>query len=311
MSHLTLRIKREKLSRCQALWDRLFDKTSNSSPFVSFEWFDCLSRLLLHKDPDIVLVYEEDTCVGIIPVYICDNTVRFISDERVTDVTGCIYQDGYENEIAREIASLTTHEGLHVDLYPLDQTNPMVQRLANTLHNVTVEKADVNPLLELPASWDDYCALLTAKLRHELRRKLRKGNAIRLEPSTSDAVECLFKLMVQDAHKRQFLTPDMRAFFTEITKRFFSRGWLRLRCASIEDTHVAALFAFSCRGSIYLYNMGINVQYESLSPGIVAIALDIHDAITEGKRYYNFLRGDEEYKFRFGARKQYTVRLRT
>ncbi|GAH99507.1 unnamed protein product, partial [marine sediment metagenome] len=44
-------------------------------------------------------------------------------------------------------------------------------------------------------------------------------------------------------------------------------------------------------------------------PGIVTIGLDIKSAINEGKRYYDFLRGGETYKFRFGAEKRYTVRL--
>lgn len=309
MSHRILRMKYEKLSRCQILWARLFNDTPDSSPFVSFEWFDCLSRFLLHTDPDVMVLYDKDTCVGIIPVHTKNNTVRFIIDERVTDLTGCVYVRGYEDDIVRELASFTRREGLHVELYPLEQTNLLVQRFADCLHNVTVENADANPLLELPASWDDYLAMLTAKVRHELRRKLRKGHAIRLETCTPEAMNTLFELMAHDAQKRQFLMPDMQAFFTAIAKCFSEKGWLRLRTARIEGKPIAILFAFSLHKRIYLYNMGVESNYMHLSPGIVAIGLDIEDAITEGNRFYDFLRGDEEYKFRFGARKQYTVRL--
>jgi CelD/BcsL family acetyltransferase involved in cellulose biosynthesis len=38
--------------------------------------------------------------------------------------------------------------------------------------------------------------------------------------------------------------------------------------------------------------------------------MDIQDAIAEGYKFYDFLRGDEEYKFRFGAQRNSTARLR-
>jgi CelD/BcsL family acetyltransferase involved in cellulose biosynthesis len=41
----------------------------------------------------------------------------------------------------------------------------------------------------------------------------------------------------------------------------------------------------------------------------MAVALDIHSAISEGYKYYDFLRGDEDYKYRFGAHERYTVRV--
>jgi CelD/BcsL family acetyltransferase involved in cellulose biosynthesis len=55
--------------------------------------------------------------------------------------------------------------------------------------------------------------------------------------------------------------------------------------------------------------MGHNVELRSLSPGIVTVALDIRSAIDERYKYYDFLRGDEEYKYRLGAVKRYTVRV--
>jgi CelD/BcsL family acetyltransferase involved in cellulose biosynthesis len=55
--------------------------------------------------------------------------------------------------------------------------------------------------------------------------------------------------------------------------------------------------------------MGHNIELRSLSPGIVTVALDIRSAIDERYKYYDFLRGDEEYKYRLGAVKRYTVRV--
>jgi CelD/BcsL family acetyltransferase involved in cellulose biosynthesis len=242
-------------------------------------------------------------------MHIVENTVRFVADKRVTDLTGFVYQQGYEADIVQALLSYIKQKGLRADMYPLEHTNPLVHCFADSQNTAAVTEADVNPLLELPASWDDYLALLTGKSRHELRRKMRKGEDVRLETCAPEAIESLLGLMAKDANKQRFLTADMRMFFTSLSARFSKRSWLRLRSARIGNTSVAMLFTFSFHKRIYLYNMGINPSYVHLSPGIVAIALDIRDAITEGKQYYDFLRGDEEYKFRFGARKQHTLRL--
>jgi CelD/BcsL family acetyltransferase involved in cellulose biosynthesis len=50
-----------------------------------------------------------------------------------------------------------------------------------------------------------------------------------------------------------------------------------------------------------LYNSGYDPQFFPLSPGNVLTAYTIQDAIRLGRARYDFLRGDEIYKFRFGA----------
>ncbi len=53
-----------------------------------------------------------------------------------------------------------------------------------------------------------------------------------------------------------------------------------------------------------LYNSGLNpVDFPGLSPGVVLLTFSIEDAIRRHFRLYDFLRGDEEYKYRMGAQK--------
>jgi CelD/BcsL family acetyltransferase involved in cellulose biosynthesis len=46
-----------------------------------------------------------------------------------------------------------------------------------------------------------------------------------------------------------------------------------------------------------------------VSPGIVAIAMCIEDAIKRGIRRFEFLRGNEAYKYRFGGRDHHIYTL--
>jgi len=50
-------------------------------------------------------------------------------------------------------------------------------------------------------------------------------------------------------------------------------------------------------------------QYAQLSPGIVLLSYCIQWAIESGRAKFDFLRGDEEYKYRFGAQPTEVYRL--
>jgi len=61
--------------------------------------------------------------------------------------------------------------------------------------------------------------------------------------------------------------------------------------------------------TLYLYNAAYDNRYAQVSPGIVAIAMCIEDAIKRGIRRFEFLRGNETYKYRFGGRDHHIYTL--
>jgi len=61
------------------------------------------------------------------------------------------------------------------------------------------------------------------------------------------------------------------------------------------------MLIFDYGGHYDLYNSGFNPDFSSLSPGQVLTAYTIKDAIENGRTLYDFLRGNEEYKFRLGG----------
>ncbi|MFQ5814423.1 MAG: GNAT family N-acetyltransferase, partial [Anaerolineae bacterium] len=72
----------------------------------------------------------------------------------------------------------------------------------------------------------------------------------------------------------------------------------------------ATMLNFDYRDSILVYNSGYNPRkYARLSPGIVLLSYCIQWAIESGRAKFDFLRGDEEYKYRFGAQPTEIYRL--
>jgi CelD/BcsL family acetyltransferase involved in cellulose biosynthesis len=83
----------------------------------------------------------------------------------------------------------------------------------------------------------------------------------------------------------------------------YAQGLLDLTFLTVNNSQrAAAMWNFAYKGRMMLYNSGLNpVDYPSLSPGIVLLTYNIEHTIASGYSVYDFLQGDEEYKFRMGA----------
>jgi CelD/BcsL family acetyltransferase involved in cellulose biosynthesis len=85
-------------------------------------------------------------------------------------------------------------------------------------------------------------------------------------------------------------------------------GWLDLAIMEIDKQPAAAYFSYNYRKRIYLYNSGYDPKFGSYSAGIALLAYRIHKAINQGCEYFDFLRGDEPYKYDFGAQQSHVYR---
>jgi len=310
MSNRVLAMKFERLSAVSSIWHELFSQAANAMPFSSYEWYNALARNLLKTDPLVLTFLDDHKLIGVIPARIIDRKLELIGDERVTDINGMIYLSEYKERIIEHLAEHVVKNDLEIDLYPLERDSPLTIGLGERLSGLTVQKKDSCPLLELPRTWEDYLAGLTAKSRHELRRKMKKINRVSLKDVQPSDIEKLFELMtLSDREKNDFLQEDIIAFFREISEIFYKRGWLRMRAAVVSGRVIGMILAFASGGRVYLFNMGFDPEFRNMSPGVVTIGLDIRAAIEEKYQYYDFLRGDEDYKYRLGASDRYTVRV--
>jgi len=178
-------------------------------------------------------------------------------------------------------------------------------------YRVASVREEVCPIIELPAGWDAYLASLTKKQRHELRRKVRKANrestvTWRKTEDTAtlaDDLALFFRLHERsDADKAAFWDDNARKFFREIAESIQSMGLLELSFLYVNEEPVGSYFCFNYKDDFLVYNSGYDPGgYRSLSPGLVLLSYVIQDAIARGMKRFDFLRGDERYKYDFGG----------
>jgi CelD/BcsL family acetyltransferase involved in cellulose biosynthesis len=210
-----------------------------------------------------------------------------------------------------------------VDLRRLRATDPALPALENAFRaagkshgwHVVREREDVCPVVTFPAGgWDDYLATLGKKARHEVRRKVRRAEAHGpIELTRGVPSEESIKRFIA-LHRARFgeegLFPDNEGgrraehFVHRLaeleraegeTSQFegievFSGDWLLFVALSFDDG-VAT----------YLYNAGIDPTAAELSPGVTGNAAYLRDRLEVGRLRFDFLRGNESYKYEWGA----------
>jgi CelD/BcsL family acetyltransferase involved in cellulose biosynthesis len=170
----------------------------------------------------------------------------------------------------------------------------------------------------VPNSLDAYIDGLGSKQAHELRRKMRRAQR-NAEPITTEfiydetkfhsALEDFFQLMVRETYKAEFLHPAMRAQMEAIARGMFAAGWLQLVFLKAGNKRIAGYMNFDYDNNTWAYNAGFDPDYSSLSPGWLIMVEMIDWCIKNGRRMFDFMRGGEDYKYRFGAVDRFVNKL--
>ncbi len=317
----------------EAEWNELLTRSEIDTIFMTREWQSTWWRAFgVNKELLLLAFRRDDALVGIAPLYrqvLDDNraAVRLVGGTEVTDYLGIITLPGHREAVYTALFEhfATTYTAWdELDLHCLPAASPH-QSLCKIAEGrelfVQSELEDVCPIIDLPNSWDEYMNMLDKKQRHEIRRKTRRALRevemdwyIAHDPETLRGdVEAFLDLHRKSAPaKDDFMdTPAMESFFHEVARFALARGWLELSFLTMNGEPAASLFCFAYRNHTLVYNSGYDPdRFGYLSPGVILTAYHIEDSIKKNRAVFDFLRGDEEYKYRFGARDAHIFQVR-
>lgn len=95
--------------------------------------------------------------------------------------------------------------------------------------------------------------------------------------------------------------PKVRAFHREVAGRAARSGMLRLYALTAGKKTIASLYGFYSKIALFCYGQGFDPAMAAVSPGMLVVGSVLEDAAREGATLVDFLRGEEAYKFRWGA----------
>lgn len=302
-------------------WDTLARRGITNTPFQHHAY---QKAWWCHLQPNGATLHTITTrtdageLTGIACLYVYDGLVHF---------NGCVEETDYLDVIAAEADTeavwTAVFRNLMSDEFPAWHTidfcnvpaasisRQIVPRLAAE-HNLQYNESvyEVCPIITLPDSFETYLEMIDSKQRREVRRKLRRaygadaqlvivGSDDNVETAVDDFLDLLGKSTFE---KRDWLNEGRRAVFHATAKAAQADGSLLLMFMEVNGRKASALFNFDYNGTILVYNSGLDpAAFGQLSLGEVLTAKAIEWAIENGRTAFDFLRGDEAYKYRFGA----------
>jgi len=314
-------------------WNDLLKQSALDTLFLTWEWQKTWWEHLGEGDLFLIALRDDQgRLAGIAPLY----RTTAASGERKLSIVGCVDVSDYLDLLVARGREWDVYHALLDYLGSAEMAGWDVVEFCNVpevspAHRVLAEIAvghgyafrtaveDVCPLIDLPASWDEYLASLDKKQRHEIRRKVRRleGEAdvrwyiVGQEQDLAEEIEAFIELHQKSSvDKDDFMDEPMKSFFRAMAHVLQPLGWLQLAFIEIDGQKAASMLNFDYQDTIMVYNSGYDPQrYAHMSPGIVLLTYCIQHAIALGRARFDFLRGDEPYKYRFGARDTRVYRL--
>lgn len=291
------------------LWERALSKERVSWPFLTFSWhkhwythFHTDEHLSIFADPENAIV---------IPLSICDAVAHFTGGEEIADYLDAIGPEDKKAAAWESVLPILAAQGATSLVLRNIPEGSSTLSYFTSLPNAAIVQEDTTPTLTLPESFDTYIEDLDRKDRHELKRKMKKFESehqlLAFHPRSNTTIDMnfLLTLMKNDAEKRAFLTPAMTTFFTELPKIFKGQLWQFV--LTQENRIVACTVAFHTDDSLLLYNSGFDPKYPGA--GLYIKVKTIAWAIEQGLTTYNFLQGNERYKYDLGAKDNAVYRI--
>jgi len=319
-------------------WNELLDTSASHVPFLRYEYLSAWWRTLGGGEWDhgelYVVIGRTDVghLCGVAPLFLTKN----LDGQKALMLLGSIEISDYLDFIARPddlsafVSALLDHltgpdapPWDALDLYNILEDSPTLRVLKEAANqrglDCSLEKLQHCPYIPLPGDWETYLAGIDKKQRHEIRRKIRRAEAfdhpvrwyIVEDRNDLDAeIGALLGLMAQDPEKQAFLTNVMRSQMQAALRASFDAGWLQLAFLEVAGEKAAGYLNFDFGNHIWVYNSGIDFNYGSLSPGWVLLGYLLQWANENKRQAFDFMRGDESYKYRFGGIDRFVVRAK-
>jgi CelD/BcsL family acetyltransferase involved in cellulose biosynthesis len=306
----------ETLDGVSSSWHKLRHCLKWGSIFILPAWmkvwweaFDGENELYLRT------VRQGEEIIGFAPLMVHKETASFIGSSDVSDYLDFVINTGREKDFFKILLDDLEERGVKkLDLRPLRPDSTVLTQLAGVAQNrgyeVLCHPDDVSLELDLPASWNEYLAILKNKQRHEVRRKLRRlweasgveHHCVEVGPEVEDYLDIFLKLFsLSKDEKAEFMNQKRELFFRSLAKAMAELGLLRLGILRLEKVPAAVTIGFDYEDSHYLYNSAYDPQFSYLSVGLLCKVLCLKESIERGKKKWNFLKGGEPYKYQLGG----------
>ncbi len=303
----------EGFKRVRGAYEELYRKDPNRGVFVSWEWLRSYfasmrgrwSVLAVSRDATYVgfcVLVETGLALGPLRIY----RELALGAYPTADYGAIVAEEG--DDIVTEIARAI--DNMPWDLFrACNLRDARVAKIAAQLRSlgnrVSEEPRNACRFVPLPASWEEYDARNRSSDKRYLNRRRNQWRDARLVEADATTVDEYIEALLRMHHGRwRSNLHKARRTYGKLFREAYDRGCCRISVLLNADRRplaAQAAFVDAERRSWGVYMLAYDRRAGKGSPGIGMLAKALERAIDQGFAEYDFLRGDEPYKARFGT----------
>jgi CelD/BcsL family acetyltransferase involved in cellulose biosynthesis len=300
-------------------WNIIWKESENPDPFQSFPWHLALHRVF-GNGSEFLLLRDGKRPLGIVAISGGEKIV--LAGNGISDYQGACVVSGYETMFRDfffdELGKRLQWRQVSLDNLPAGSLF-LEGKVEDGLLDATKAEA-VCPVLDLTGTARDEFPLAVPrgqieKIRYYRRRAERAG-VLEFKSANNQTVDAyldgLFRLHGMRWGKRGE-SGVLEGKAIQDFHRIAARGLLKLAALRLygmflNKEMVGVYLGYVCGELAFYYLSGFNPEVAELSPGTLLVGHAIEEAAREGARTFDFLRGSEPYKYKWGASDTQTFR---
>ncbi|MBD2605822.1 GNAT family N-acetyltransferase [Scytonema hofmannii FACHB-248] len=330
----------EKFKKIRENWDSVYAADPQAQFFLSWIWLS--GWLQMVHEPWFIFAAKPNTqdssYVAFFPVKIVLEqqdrggfyTKLYMLGNSVADYTGLICLPGYEEEVIPAFAA-DIQQQLTWSTFDVQNILETDTRMSLFLRHFSGDKFEFNqhriqnqgkdtdnyiaPYVSLVDNWNQYLQnYISSNTRQKIRRFLKKiESSDEFHITHVDAnnlkshIEILLRLWESKwRHKKGDSCDVIMDYVRAILRHCFENNCLYLPVLWKGDTPLGAIanFVDVHQKSMLFFIAGRDETFKNPPPGLILHAEAIRYAIQNGFKVYDFLKGNEEYKYSFGAKER-------
>ena len=306
-------------------WEALHADSATDTVFASWTWCDTWLRHFPGEKPWIVIARDDSgTLLGIAPLAlrvaktrpVAQTYLQFIGSSAPVEHFDFVIRRGREAEVLPPMLETLQQAKFDVlelaNILPHSPSLPLLRASGLPFYEL---EDHVAPVLKLPADMDGVLARMDRKKCERARYYMRRIErdypgkwAVVHDEDVDTALDELIRVHQAQwegrGHEGAFGNERRTAFYRDLAHRLSGRGWLRMYRLLVDGRLVSANLAIVYRERFLHFVNGTDYSVPVQSPGVVLHYSMIERSIAEGLREYDFMWGEESYKYDWGAEKR-------
>lgn len=305
----------QRLHELEHEWRELWSSLRDATPFQSPDWLLPWWKHYGEGQLFSFAFWGGERLVGFAPLYIFTAAAEprrklFLLGTGNSDYLDVVFHPAFRVECWQALVREIKDRGACWDVCSFQRLRPGSPLLGEIDSGVDLQQ-EVNP--QVPCVAIDLHDLahgaVLLRRSQNYARKLQKVSNYSFEDATEDSLdefsEALERLHQERWHAEGYQgalnTARDRSFHREVARRFLRARMLMFHGIRMGGQLIAVIYGYRVCDRIYSYLSGFDPEYAKKSVGAISIGYAVQRSIESGCDAFDFLQGQEPYKYTWGA----------